>query len=51
MSLKEHFSILAKIICLVENESEIEKVANHCGKSPSVPHSQSFDGRKVFVSL
>ena len=24
---------MAKIICLVENESEIEKVANHCGKS------------------
>ena len=31
MSLKK---CLAKIICLVENESEIEKVANHCGKSP-----------------
>ena len=22
-----------KIICLVENVSEIEKVANHCGRS------------------
>ena len=26
---------MAKIICLVENESEIERVANHCGKSPA----------------
>ena len=35
MSLKECFSMIGEIICLVENESEIEKVANHCGKSPA----------------
>ena len=27
--------MIAKIICLVENVSEIEKVTNHCERSPA----------------